>query len=185
MDFLTQHWSAILLSALAAWVWSFLSWAVLNIHCNDFVGLPDEDGFTAAMRSLNIAPGVYGFPHPRDHKEGRSPEFMAKWKAGPLGLLHVWSPKFNMPRNMLLTLLVYVVASCLAAYVGHLALPRGSGFAKVFQLLGTVGVLAYSFAFLPNMIWFQGRPRTAILNVADGVVQGLATGAVFAAMWPK
>ena len=37
-----------------------------------------------------------------------------------------------------------------------------------------------TFAFLPNAIWFQATPRSIVTRVIDGVVYGLATGAVFA-----
>jgi len=35
------------------------------------------------------------------------------------------------------------------------------------------------------MVWFQAEKRSMVTAVFDGIVQGLATGAVFAAMWPK
>jgi hypothetical protein len=55
---------------------------------------------------------------------------------------------------------------------------------KAFQVTGTMGILAYCFAFLPNMIWFQAERRARITAIGDGLVQGLATGAVFALFWP-
>jgi hypothetical protein len=56
--------------------------------------------------------------------------------------------------------------------------------ATVFRVLGTAGVLAYCFAFLPNGIWFGAKPRAMAMNVIDGVAYGLVTGAVFAWLWP-
>jgi hypothetical protein len=185
MAFITEHWLAILLSAVAAWFWSIPSWAIVSIHGKDVKALPDEPAFNNVIRHWNLAPGVYKLPHPADDKEGRSPGFMASWKAGGMGLLHIWHPVINMPKNMLLTFLAYIVVSVLISYVGHLTLPHGSGFSKVFQVLGAVGVLAYSFAFIPNMIWFQDKPRTVVRNMMDGVTQGLVVGAVCAALWPK
>jgi hypothetical protein len=184
MDFVSHLWPAILASAAAAWFWSFLSWAMLRVHAGDFKGVPDEPRFLELIRELNLPPEYYSFPH-MTKESCKDPAMKERWKTGPLGILHVWSPKFSMGRNMILTYLVYTVVSFLIAYVGDIALPHGSPFARVMQVTGTMGVLAYSFAFLPGMIWFQGRPRVMFTSILDGVVQGLATGAVFAAMWPR
>jgi hypothetical protein len=184
MAFLSQLWLPILLSAAAAWIWSFLSWAILNIHSGDFKKLPDEPRALEALRGLNLPPEYYSFPHML-HSDRKDPEGIARWKAGPLGVLHVWSPQFSMPRNMILSYLVYLAVSFLMAYIGYGALPAGVSFARAFQTMGAMGILAYSFAFLPVMIWFQGRPRVVATAVLDGVIMGLATGAVFAALWPK
>lgn len=184
MEFLGQLWLAIVLSAVAAWAWSFLTWAALGIHKKDFQRLPDEPRFEAAMLELGIRPGYYHFPH-MEKCDMKDPAIKARWSREPMGILHLWTPKFSMARNMGLTLLTYLVVSVLMAYVGHQTLSAGAGFAKVFQVMGTIGVLAYTFAFIPNMIWFQGRGRVLALCVMDGIIQGLAVGAVFAAMWPK
>jgi hypothetical protein len=96
-----------------------------------------------------------------------------------------------MGRNMLLTLLVLFITSVLIAYLGWNALPHGTalgearpGFAKVMQVLGTAGVLAYCVAGLPNDIWFQRSAREIVMCLIDGIVFGLLTGAVFAWLWP-
>jgi hypothetical protein len=184
MEFIGTLWGAILLAALAAWFWSFLSWAALNLHGGDFKGLADEQAVMNLVREKGIERGIYMFPY-MSGKECNSPEMQAKWKAGPVGMLHVWKADVSMGKNMLLTYLTYAGASVLMAYVGYEVLPAGAGFVRVFQVMGTIGVLTYSVSFIPNMIWFQSKPRTMALCVFDGLVQGLATGAVFAGMWPK
>jgi hypothetical protein len=182
-EFIVHLWLPILLSAVAVWFWSFLSWAILPLHKKDWENLPNEDAFGASVRPLNIAPGVYGFPHCADNKQRNDPAFQEKWKAGPVGLLHLWNPNPSMGANMIVTFGVYLVVSCLIAYAGHAAIPHASH-AKAMQVVGTMGILAYSFAFLPNMVWFQGGKRAMLTAVFDGLVQGLATGAIFAALWP-
>ena len=183
MEFLAHLWLPLLLSAVAVWFWSFLSWAILPLHKGDSKALPDEEAFAAAVRPLNIPPGSYGFPNCSDHKERNDPAFQAKWKAGPVGLLNIWMPNLNMGANMILSFAVYAVASCLIAYAGYAAIPHASH-AKAFQVAGTMGLLTYCFAFLPNMIWFQASKSTKVMAVFDGVVQGLLTGTIFALMWP-
>jgi hypothetical protein len=97
---------------------------------------------------------------------------------------------------MLLTLLVYLAVSVLVGYLGWNALPHAGvaagalseslrpGFAKIMQVLGTAGVLAYCFASLPNDIWFQRSGREVLTSLIDGVIFGLITAAVFAWLWP-
>jgi hypothetical protein len=78
-----------------------------------------------------------------------------------------------------------LVVSTLVAYIGSATLRPGAGFAQVFRVLGAAGVLGYSFAFIPNAIWFGQYPRAIAMSMIDGLVYGLTTGAIFAAMWPK
>ena len=54
----------------------------------------------------------------------------------------------------------------------------------IFRFVGTAGVLAYSFAFIPNGIWFNATPAALVRSIVDGIVYGLATGLVFAFFWP-
>jgi len=183
MEFLTHLWLPILLSAVAVWFWSFLSWAVLPVHKGDWKVLPNEEQFAAAVRPLNIPPGVYGFPHCTDHKQRNDPAFQAKWKAGPVGLLYLWKPNPAMGAAMAASFGLYLLISFFIGYVGYAAIGHAAQ-AKAFQIAGTIGILAYCFAFLPNMIWFQASKRAMLTAVFDGLVQGLATGAIFSLMWP-
>jgi hypothetical protein len=183
METFAKLWLAIPVSAAAVWFWSFLSWAVLPIHSKDWAKLPDEDGVLRRLREANIPPGHYGFPK-MTHAEAKKPEMKAKWEAGPTGVLTVWRQKVSMPANMALTFGVFLAVSFLTGYVASETLPPGASFARVMQIVGTIGVVAYTFSFLPNMIWFQASRTTKLSCMFDGVVMGLIMGAVFAAMWP-
>lgn len=183
MDLFMKLWLAIGLSALATWIWSFLSWAILPLHHKDWDKLPDEDGVMKALRDLNIPRGVYGFP--RIEHGCKDPAVKAKWMAGPTGLLNIWNPKPSMAANMLATLGVMLSVSILVGYLASAAIPAGASFGHVMQVTGTAGILAYTFSALPNMIWFQASTRAKITYVIDGIVMGLITGVVIAAMWPK
>jgi hypothetical protein len=52
---------------------------------------------------------------------------------------------------------------------------------KVFRFVGRAGILTYCAANVPSTIWFK-IPLTG--NLIDGVLYGLATGLIFAALWP-
>lgn len=185
MELLAALWLPILVAGAAVWFYGAIAWMVLPHHANDWKGAPDENALVAAIRQLGLQPGTYGFPHCTTKAEKNSPEFQKKWKEGPSGVLNVWNPNINMGKNMALTFLFNLAVSFLIAYVGSVAISRGATFGHVMQVLGTVGVLAYSAASIPNAIWFQ-TPKNAIVScLIDGVVSGLITGAVFAALWPK
>ncbi len=186
MDFVTHLWLPIVLSGAAVWFWSFLSWAALDLHKGDHNALPDDAAFAAAIRPLNIPSGSYGFPDwENGHKN--SPEFQAKWKAGPAGMLNIFPNHMKMGGKMLASFTVNLAVSFLIAYLTWEALSGAKGvpFTKVMQIAGTAGVLGYCFAFLPGGIWFNAKPRAMALTFVDGLISGLGTGAIFAAMWPS
>ena len=183
MDMLVQLWLPTLLSAVAVWILAAMAWTVLPHHRGDSSKLPNEDGVLATLRGMNIPSGNYQFPR-CEHGQHNDPEMKKKWEAGPTGMLSVWPANISMGKCMGLSFLVYLAVSVMVAYLGAMTLPAGASFLKVFQVMGTAGVLGYGFAHLPGGIWFQAYPRAMLMNVIDGVVFGLATGAIFAALWP-
>lgn len=191
MEFLTHLWLPILASAAAVWLASSLAWMVIGHHKNDWKTIPDENKFIDALERMSIPAGTYGFPEFRRAKGLSKDEKMALWEnmqKRPMGLLRVWGP-INMGRNMVLTFLIYLLTSTLIAYLAWNALPHAGdavrpAFAKIMQVVGTAGVLAYCIASLPNDIWFQRSLREVITHTIDGIALGLITGAVFAWLWP-
>lgn len=190
MDFLTRLWLPILLSGGCVWIASFLAWMVIGHHKKDRDAIPggQEKEFMETVRRMNIAPGNYAFPDfcQHDHlpRKERMEAMKALYDVRPMGLLRVWG-EVNMGVNMLLTFLFYLVTSTVIAYLAWAALPHPSTFAKVFQITGTAGILAYCFASFPGDLWFQLKRRAMLMNVLDGIAFGLITGAIFAWMWPK
>jgi hypothetical protein len=132
---------------------------------------------------MNIPRGTYVYPDFRSCKDA-TPEQKAEMMNGPMGKLNVWGP-FNMARNMLLTFIVILIVSLLIGYIGSVTILPGAPFGRVMQVLGTAGILAYTFSSLCHDIWFQTSRNAILSKIFDGVVQGLITGAVFAALWPK
>jgi len=191
MDFITTLWLPILASAVAVWVISAVFWMAIGHHKKDFDKLPDEAAFIAAVKSLNIPPGNYGYPFYGDHKACNTPEAKKAFMEGPVGLLNNWKPGMAMGKSMVLTFLVYLVVSVFIAYLAWHVFHNGpvSGarpaFTDIMRIAGTAGVLAYSFSFIPGGIWFQTKGRALVMCVIDGVVYGLVTGAIFAWLWPS
>ncbi|HWB18999.1 MAG TPA: hypothetical protein VG711_01770 [Phycisphaerales bacterium] len=182
---LTSLWLPILVSAVAAFVIGSAMWMMPH-HKGDSKVLPDEDGVRSALGKFGLARGVYFFPH-MSSLDGKSKEERAEMmRRGPAGMLHIFESNMfaKMGRNMALILVYYVVVSAVVAYVASETLPGGTGFMRVWQIAGTVGVAAYCFAGIPYAICFSTPARNIVSAFVDGVVMGLATGAVFAWLWP-
>src|SRR5262245_33476137 len=183
MDLLSL-WLPILLSAAVVWIVSAIVWMALPHHKNDFIALANEDAFMEDIRKSGIKPGNYVFPDFRKREAMKSEKVCKALEEGPVGHLSLWQPPLGMAGKMVATFIVYLVVSTVIAYLASITLPKTAEFAKVFQVVGTAGILAYSFAFIPNAIWFGAYKRTIVASIIDGIVFGLITGAIFAWRWP-
>ena len=183
MEFLTELWLPILLSAVALHFASFLAWVILPHHFSDKKKLEQEDKVMDLVRELNIPPGNYMFPYCHTKQEQGSKEFQEKYEAGPTGLLDVY-PKINMGANLAWTFVYFLVTATVIGYITYVACAPSSNetdFMKVFRFAGTVGILTYATSGILNRIWFKAR---MITDVIDGIVFGLILGLIFAALYP-
>lgn len=198
MHLLLPLWLPILLSAAAVWFVSLIASMALPHHKQDWIGLTDptnspgggEDGFMDYLRRSGIKPGNYLFPDFRTSAALRSEKVEKALKDGPVGHLSVWRTPLTMGDKMAGTFIVHLVVSTLIAYLTRVALPADPGaapasFAKVFQIAGTAGILAYCFSSIPSAIWWGAYRRTIVANVIDGMVYGAIIGAIFARWWPQ
>lgn len=78
-------WLPIVLSTVAIFFCSFLSWMIFQLHQKDWRKLEHEDAFLECVNELDIAEGSYMFPGTDDPKEMQDEAFQAKYKAGPPG----------------------------------------------------------------------------------------------------
>jgi hypothetical protein len=184
MEFLSSLWLPILLSAVAVWFLSLIFGMALPHHKQDWINLPDEEGFMDDLRKRGIKPGNYLFPDFRDPKAMKTPKVEKALKEGPVGHLSVWKTPVTMTDKMVGAFIVHLIVAILIAYLTRLALPGAAPFARVFQIAATAGILAYSFSFIPNALWFGAYKRTIVASIIDGIIFGLVTGAIFAWRWP-
>ena len=178
---LMSLWLPIVLSGVALFFASWAAWMLLPHHKCEWKGLPDEDKTLSALRSANIPPGQYMFPHAGSPEACKSDAFKAKIKAGPVGAITIWKSPPNMGLNMLCTLLFFVIANFVIAYLAAMVLPPGEDHWKIFRFVGTAGILTYGTANILNGIWFG---RKMVADIVDGIAYGLITGAIFAVLWP-
>lgn len=172
-------WLPILASGLTTHVLSTIAWVVLPHHKPDWQKLPDEDKLHETI-TRSVPPGQYIFPFARDGETAKSESFQKKSEQGT-GTLVIWNNPPNMAKAILQTLTAFMVIAFVIGYLASLALQPGAEFMKVFQFVTSAGLLAYVSAHFPFVFWFR---RKMAMEIVDGVVFAIATGLVFASLWP-
>ncbi len=170
----------IVLSAVALFFASFLSWMVLQLHRQDWVKIAREDDLIRCVRELGISRGNYAFPACETKAEMNSDAFKQKMQTGPSGVLTVFPP-FSMGRNLGLTFVYFLVVSFCLAYLATLGVAPGADFMAVFRFVSTAALLAFLPAIVQHAIWFHCR---IVGHVIESIVYAAIVGAIFAAMWP-
>ncbi|HXH61360.1 MAG TPA: hypothetical protein VNI20_08375 [Fimbriimonadaceae bacterium] len=180
MEFLSNLWMPIVLSAVFVWIASAILHMVLPHHKGEFKGLPDENSLLNALKGVDA--GQYMFPWCSDMKAMKDPAFVEKMKNNPNGVVTVWPGPVEMGRNMFLTFLFFLVSSVFVAYVCWHARSEMPDYMAVFRMAGTIAFLAYGFGWIPPMIWFRTKGFWA--HLFDAVVMCLLTAGTFGWLWP-
>ena len=187
MSFVGELWLAIVLSAVLVFIMSALVHMVFKYHNGEVNAAPNQDALQNAIRGA--APGVYAFPMAADPKDRMSPEWMKKWSEGPSAFLTVMRAGYSGMGPMLGKWFVFnLVVSFFTAYVAAHALAMGAGgpsYLPVFRVVGTIGLMAYGFAYTGDAIWF-GKPwRMWATNMLDALLYGLVMAGTFGWLWPR
>ncbi len=179
-------WLAIVLATVLVWIAASLIWMVLPHHRTDYKGLPDEEAARSVLGAQKLAPGDYDVPHCTSMKEMQQPEGRLKFEQGPVAFITILPNRPPpMARNMVLTIVFYLIVSIIVAYVASRSLDSDADYLSVFRLTSTVAWLAYGFAVIPDAIWF-GRPWSSIAKtLADALIYALLTAGVFGWLWPS
>ncbi|HSC27418.1 MAG TPA: hypothetical protein VLD67_09100 [Vicinamibacterales bacterium] len=176
----------ILLSAVVVFVASSIIHMVLPFHRNDLRRLPKEDDVLDALRRLNIPPGDYAAPHAGSPAGMKSPEFLEKWKKGPIVLMTVapGGPPTLAP-SLIQWFLYSILVSVFAGYVAGRAVGPGTEYLQVFRFAGVTAFVGYSLALMQHSIWNKRSWATTLKSMADGLLYGLLTAGVFGWLWPR
>ena len=174
-------WMPVIVSGIALFFASWAAWMLLPHHKPEWQGISSEDTFLQSLRSINVPPGQYMFPYSCKPEDWKSEEFQRRREAGPTGTLTIWKKPPSMGVNMLCTVLFFIIANFVIAYLAGIALPPGETFMNVFRFVGTAGILTYGTANILNGIWFG---RKMVADIIDGIAYGIITGLIFAALWP-
>jgi hypothetical protein len=163
----------ILLSAVIVFVASSIIHMLLPWHHSDYPKLPNEDGVRDALRPLAIPPGDYMVPRPSSTEDMRSPEFAEKMKQGPVLIFTVrpQRPSLDAQESDPLVPLLRR-RRVFAAYIVGRALPPGTPYPRVFQLVGAAVSVGYVLALWQMSIWYHRwttsiKGRDGYLRAAD------------------
>ena len=179
-------WMPIVASAVIVFIVSSIIHMATPWHKGDFRKIPNEDAALDALRPLNIPPGDYMAPRPASMQDMGSAEFKAKRDKGPILIMTVLpNGPVSMGANLAGWFLFSVVVSFFTAYVAGVALPKGTDYLKVFQIVGTVAFMGYSLGTIPTSIWYNKNWGTTFRGVIDGLIYGCMTAGTFGWLWPK
>ncbi len=185
MVYLMDLWMPIVLSAVAVFMASSITHMVLTYHQRDYQKLPNESAVIEAMRNAGVGPGNYHFPHAADLKAAGTPEMIAKFSQGPVGLLNVTpSGPPAMGKSLGQWFAFCLVVGVMVAYLTGRTLGPGTEYLAVFRVAGTVAFLAFSGSEVTNSIWKGQRWATTARHLVDGLLYGLLAGGVFGWLWP-
>src|SRR5712664_2577281 len=186
MTGLSALWLPILLSSVIVFVVSSVIHMALPWHKNDYRKVQNEDRLRDALRPLAVPPGDYMVPRPSNMQEMCSPEFSEKMKKGPVMILTVipnGSPSMGKP--LALWFLYSAVVGLFAAYVAGRALPAGTPYLRVFQLVGATAFIAYAVGVWQMSIWYSRKWSTTVKATVDGLIYALLTAGTFGWLWPR
>jgi hypothetical protein len=182
---LASLWLPILLAAVGVFIASSVIHMATPWHHNDFRAVPDQERVLEALRGFNLTPGDYVVPRPSSHKDGRSPEFVALVKRGPIVAMTVLPGEVVIARNLVLWFVFCLVVATCAGYIAGAALPAGAETKKVVQFAGATAFFGFALGLWQQTIWYSRSAITTLKSTIDGLVYGLVTGGVFAWLWPR
>lgn len=183
---MSSLWLPIVISAVLVFIASSVIHMALPWHKSDFKILPNEENTLAALRECSIPPGDYFAPRAGSMKDMNSPEFQAKMEKGPVVIMTVRpNGQTNMGKLLGMWFVYLLVVSFFSAYIAGHALPPGTHYLKVFQIVGTAAFLGYAAALWQSSIWWSKSWLTTFRSTVDGLIFGLLTAGVFGWLWPR
>jgi hypothetical protein len=179
-------WLPIVVSAVFVLIALLIIHALLGWHKDDMIALPGEAAVMETLRTHNVPPGDYRFPYARTTAEMTAPEFTAKMKQGPVGIMSVSpSGEMNMGKMLGQWFAYSLVIAVFAAYLTGRTRGPGAPYLEVFRVSGAVAFCCYAVAHWQNWIWWGKGTRFTVTNTLDGLIYALITGATFGWLWPR
>jgi hypothetical protein len=183
---ITALWLPILLSAVIVFVASSLLHMVIPFHKRDYRRLPEEDRVLDALRAAGVTPGrVYHFPFVTQ-KEMKSPEAIARFERGPVGLLTIIrSGRPAMGKYLGLWFLYCIIVGIFVGYLTGRTLGPGTHYLQVYRVAGTIAFVAYGVSQIQDSIWKGQTWGVTFKHIIDGLIYAGLTGGTFGWLWPK
>lgn len=180
-----ELWLPIVLATLLCFIAGSILHMVVPLHKNDWRPMPDEDGVIAALKKAGVTAGNYMIPG-MSPEAMKDPAKMQKFTEGPTGVMTLRPPgPFSMGPLLLRQFLFHLVISFVVAYAVGRTMGPGAEYLRVFQVVGTVTIMAYFAGTVPEAIWYFQPRHYVVARFIDGVVWGLLTAGSFAGFWPE
>ena len=170
-------------AGVAVFIASFLIWMVIKWHDRDISPLPDEPAFLDGLKAAKVPPGFYMWPM-GENREVKSDAFKARWSAGPWGNMVLLPTAPNFARNLISTLIVYILISWAAAVVISPGIGESATYWHVFWPASLVAGAVYCLGPMPGSFFFGKASRFMLTDFIDGLIFAAVTAGVLAALWP-
>lgn len=179
-------WLPILLAAVVVFLASYVLHMVLKYHHSDFARVPSEEDVMDAIRNANVPPGDYMMPYGGGPEAMKDPDFIEKFKRGPVAMMTVMESGPPTMGSSLAQWFVYcIIVNIFAAYIAGRALEPGAQYLAVFRFAGTTAFVGYGLALLHDSIWYKRQWSTTIKMLIDSLIYALLTAGVFGWLWPS
>ena len=175
----------IVVSAAVVFILSSVIHMVLPWHHDDYPYLANQGSILDGIRKLGIGAGDYMFPRPKTPADMKSDEFKKMFEGGAVMMTVMPGGDMSMGGALGKWFVFDLVVSLFAGYVASAALPPGTPYLKVFQVVGTAAFMGYGFAIWPLRIWYKRSMSITVKATIDALVYGLFTAGVFGWLWPK
>jgi hypothetical protein len=186
MTALIALWLPIVLSAVFVFIASSIIHMLPLWHKSDYPPVPNQDLVMDTLRPLAIPPGDYLMPRAQSGAEMRSPEFIEKWKKGPVLMITVIpNASFSMAKPLTLWFIYSLVVSYFSAYIASRALGPGAPYLEVFRFAGATAFIGYALALWQMSIWYNRSWSMTIKSTFDGLIYALLTAGTFGWLWPR
>ena len=183
---LLSLWLPILISAVIAFVASWLLHMVVGHHRNDMRQLPQEEAVLDALRAAQIEPGDYMAPYISSAAQMRAPEFLEKRRRGPVVVLTLSSGgELNMGKPLAQWFVYLLLIALISGYVASRTLAAGTPYLGVFRVVGTVAFMGLAMGQPHQSIWWQRRWGATLKYMIDGLIYALLMAGAFGWLWPR
>ena len=158
---------ATLVGGILLFVWQFLSWALINVHCTQFTYTPNQDKIMEAL-TQNLDEGEYMMPMPAPNSTPEQQQAFMETSAGKpwATLAYHKSMSSEMGMNMFRAIVIDLLAVFLLVWL----LLQFANLQFRTALLSSLAVGAIGYLTIPylNTIWFE---TSSIGYLIDAVVQ--------------
>ena len=181
-----------LVAGVGVWFAAFLLWMLSGLHNRDIRPLPDETGFMDDLKKHALGPGLYMWPNCQDRKDMGSDDFKARWKAGPWGSINVLHGQPNFGRNLVGSLVAYVLIAFGIGAAISMVLGGVNGasqlitctWCQVFAPALVMAGCAYVLAPVCEGLFMGKQTRFMVTSAIDGLIYTVVTALLLTVLWP-